>query len=309
MNQYLTFAKELEACIPPQNILIDEPLKHHTNFKLGGPADVMALPDTQDQLECILAMARIRQIPAFIIGNGSNLVVRDGGIRGLVIKLLNLKAVRVEGDSIIAEAGAELKKLSETAAEHSLTGLEFACGIPGSLGGAVFMNAGAYEGEMSQVLESVTIITPEGEKKILPKEEMELGYRTSAVKTKGHIVLEARMKLSLGDQETIKERIVELTRRREERQPLDYPSAGSTFKRPAGYFAGKLIQDAGLKGYELDGAAVSEKHCGFIINKQGASARAVLELISHVQHVVLEKMEVQMETEILIVGEDPTLNL
>lgn len=304
MNRYKAFAKKLAEVLPEEKILIDEPMKLHTNFKLGGPADVMVLPTTQAELEYVLALVREENIPCFIVGNGSNLVVRDGGIRGVVIKLELLKKIRIEGDCIIAESGAELKKLSEIALDHHLSGLEFACGIPGSLGGAVFMNAGAYDGEMSQVLESVTVISPLGEKKVLAREDLELGYRTSRVKTQGDIVVEARMKLTTGDYQTIKDRIDLLTQKREDRQPLEYPSAGSTFKRPEGYYAGKLIQDAGLKGYCLRGAAVSDKHSGFIINKENASAQEVLELIGFVQQEVRNKFEIHLEPEVLIVGED-----
>lgn len=304
MNQYLEFAKRLEACLPQEKILIDEPMKNHTNFKLGGPADIMVLPSSQSELECILSQARQEDIPCFIIGNGSNLVVRDGGIRGLVIKLEQLNQIRVEGDCIIADSGAELKKLSDLALTHHLSGLEFACGIPGTLGGAVFMNAGAYDGEMSHVLESVTIVTPQGEKQVLTRDELELGYRTSRVKTCGDIVIQARMKLTPGSYDSIQARIADLTKKREDKQPLEYPSAGSTFKRPVGHYAGKLIQDAGLKGYEHNGAAVSDKHSGFIINKNNATAQDVLELIAFVQKTVRDLYEIQLDPEVLIVGED-----
>lgn len=304
MNHYLEFVKKLKTCVPENIIYIDQPLCDHTNFKLGGPADVLVIPTNKNELECVLQLARKENIPYFIIGNGSNIVVRDGGIRGLVIKLDSLKEIRVQGEYITAESGAELKSLSDIALENHLTGLEFACGIPGSLGGAVFMNAGAYDGEMSYVLESVLVITPEGEIIELTKDQLELGYRTSSVKKHGHIVVEARLKLENGDHERINEKIQDLTKRREEKQPLEYPSAGSTFKRPDGNFAGKLIQDAGLKGFCVRGAQVSEKHCGFVINKDNAKAKDVLELIAHIQQVVFEKYGILLETEVLIVGED-----
>ncbi len=306
MNQYLEFIQQLKSCIPEEIIFIEEPMEHHTNFKLGGPADILVIPNDKDELETVLALSRQKNIPCFIIGNGSNLIVRDGGIRGLVIKLDHLKEIRVDGEYITAETGAELKELSDIAMENSLTGLEFACGIPGSLGGAVFMNAGAYDGEMSYVLESVLVITPQGEILELTKDELELGYRTSSVKKHGHVVMEARLKLTHGERERIHEKILDLTKRREDKQPLEYPSAGSTFKRPEGYYAGKLIQDAGLKGYQIRGAQVSEKHCGFVINKDHAKARDVLELIAYIQSVVLEKFGIQLETEVLVVGEDET---
>lgn len=304
MNQFMEFVQKLKTCIPEDIIYIDEPMKDHTNFKLGGPADIMVIPTNKGQLECVLHMARKDGIPCFVIGNGSNIVVRDGGIRGLVIKLDRLREIRANGDYITAESGVELKNLSDVALANHLTGLEFACGIPGSLGGAVFMNAGAYDGEMSDVLESVLVITQEGEIKELPKDELELGYRTSSVKKNSHIVVEARLKLEHGDYERIQEKISDLTQKREDKQPLEYPSAGSTFKRPEGHFAGKLIQDAGLKGFRVGGAQVSEKHCGFVINKDNAKAEDVLELIAHIQKVVFEKYGIKLETEVLIVGED-----
>lgn len=304
MNHYMEFVQKLKSCLPPEIIRIDEPMRDHTNFKLGGPADIMVIPTTKGELECVLHLARQENIPCFIIGKGSNIIVRDGGIRGLVIKLDQLREIRVQGNYITAESGAEMKTLSDLALAHHLTGLEFACGIPGSLGGAVFMNAGAYDGEMSYVLESILVITPEGEIKELSKAELELGYRTSSVKKNGHIVLEARLRLEPGEYDKIREKIEDLTKRREDKQPLEYPSAGSTFKRPEGHFAGKLIQDAGLKGVCVRGAQVSEKHCGFVINKDQARAQDVLELIGHIQAVVQDKFGIGLETEVLIVGED-----
>lgn len=304
MNHYMEFVQKLKTCIPLDIIYIDEPMCDHTNFKLGGPADVLVIPTTKSELECVLHMARKDDIPCFIIGNGSNIVVRDGGIRGLVIKLDHLKEIRAQGNYITAESGAELKTLSEIALEKNLTGLEFACGIPGSLGGAVFMNAGAYDGEMSYVIDSVLVITQEGEVKELTKDQLELGYRTSSVKKNGHIVVEARLKLETGEFDRILEKMQDLTRRREDKQPLEYPSAGSTFKRPEGHFAGKLIQDAGLRGFYVRGAQVSEKHCGFVINKDHAKAQDVLDLIAHIQKIIYEKDGIQLETEVLIVGED-----
>ncbi len=311
MNRFLEFAEQLKTCLPAEKILTDEPMKNHTYFKVGGPCDIMALPTTQAELECLLDLARQSAIPCFIIGNGSNLLVRDGGIRGLVIKLENLRRVEVEGDCIIAESGTELKLLSDTALAHSLTGLEFACGIPGSLGGAVFMNAGAYFGEMSHVLESVTVITPQGQRQVLDRADLELGYRTSRVKTHGDVVIEARLRLKPGETELIGARIAELTRKREASQPLEFPSAGSTFKRPPvgadgiQYYTGKLIQDCGLKGYQRAGAAVSAKHSGFIINNQDATAREVLDLIAYVQQTVWDRFQIQLEPEVLVVGEEP----
>ena len=243
-------------------------------------------------------------MPFMVIGNGSNLLVKDGGIRGTVIKLSALNNIEVNGVEITAETGALLTDVSKIALKHSLTGFEFACGIPGSVGGAVFMNAGAYDGELSFVIEEAEVIDKDGNMLVLNKEELNLGYRTSAVMTNGYIVLRARFKLKQGEYDKIKGRIDELTFRREDKQPLEYPSAGSTFKRPVGYFAGKLIQDAGLKGFTLGGAAVSEKHSGFIINKEKATAKDILSLIDHVQKTVLDMFGVELHPEVRIVGED-----
>lgn len=304
MNKYRGFADTLEKITAKENILIDEAMKNHTNFKLGGPADILVIPNTKDELVKIINAARSAEIPVFIIGNGSNLIVRDGGIRGLVIKLEKLRNMKVEGTTLIADCGAELKDLSKLALDNSLTGLEFACGIPGSLGGAVFMNAGAYLGEMKQVLDKVTAIDSYGNIIYLLRDDLDLSYRSSVVKKKGYIVLDAEIKLEKGDPLAIKDRIDLLTQKREDKQPLEMPSAGSTFKRPEGYFAGKLIEDSGLKGYCHKGAQVSDKHCGFIINRDNAKANDVIELIAYVQKVVKEKFGVDLETEVLIVGED-----
>lgn len=304
MNRFKEFEEKLKKVTGESNIYINEAMSKHTNFKLGGPADLLVIPDTKEELINILNLSREMEIPTFVIGNGSNLIVKDGGIRGLVVKLEKLKSMKVEEDSIIADCGAELKDLSTLALENNLTGMEFACGIPGSLGGAVFMNAGAYLGEMKQVLDSVTALDNKGNIINLKRDELDLSYRSSVIKKKGYIVLDAIMKLEKGEHETIKERIDLLTFKREDKQPLEMPSAGSTFKRPDGYYAGKLIEDAGLKGYCYKGAAVSDKHSGFIINKNNATALEVLELIAYVQKVVKEKFGVDLETEVLIVGED-----
>jgi len=230
--------------------------------------------------------------------------VKDGGIRGIVIKTDKINGIMVKEDTIVAECGALLEDISKKALDTSLTGFEFACGIPGTLGGAVFMNAGAYDGEMSFVLESVRVITKDLRVITLKKESLEMGYRTSIIKTENYVVLDAVIKLSPGRVEDIKEKIDDLTHRREERQPLEFPSAGSTFKRPTGHYAGKLIQDAGLKGYQIGGAQVSEKHSGFVINKDHAEAKDVLNLISYIQSTVMDKFNVELCTEVLIVGED-----
>lgn len=308
MKNYISAYDELGLILTKDEILVDEPMKNHTWFEIGGTADLLVIPDSVEKLVRVIEFVHEYQIPAFLIGNGSNLLVRDGGIRGIVIKTERIGKIEVLGDTIHAECGALLEDISEMACEASLGGFEFACGIPGTLGGAVYMNAGAYDGEMSFVLESVRVITPELEVKTLGKDELELGYRTSAIKTRNLVVLDAVIRLVPRDKAEIRAKIDDLTQRREERQPLEYPSAGSTFKRPTGYYAGKLIQDAGLKGYQIGGAQVSEKHSGFVINRDHAKAQDVLNLITFIQSTVLEKFNVELATEVLIVGEDNPTN-
>ena len=243
-------------------------------------------------------------IPFYLIGNGSNILVRDGGFRGVVLSLKNVKNIYVDGEKIEAECGVMLKEVSDKAIENSLTGFEFACGIPGTIGGAVFMNAGAYDGEISKVIESAEVIDENCNIIRLSREELDFGYRSSLVMKKGYTVLSAVFKLEKGQVKTIKELIEDLTNKRESKQPLEYPSAGSTFKRPTGYFAGKLIQDAGLKGYSIGGAAVSEKHSGFVINKGNATAKDITDLIKHIQDEVKKQFGVDLHPEVRIIGEE-----
>ena len=304
MNRYMNAYEELASILSREEILLDEPMRNHTWFEIGGSADILVIPDSVEKLIKIIHYVKKNNIPTFLIGNGSNLLVKDGGIRGIVIKTEMINSIKVDGMTITAECGALLADISEAAYDAGLTGFEFACGIPGTLGGAVFMNAGAYDGEMSFVLDKVRVITPDLRVITLSKNELELGYRTSAVKTNGYVVLDAVVLLESGSKEEIKAKIEDLTHRREDRQPLEFPSAGSTFKRPAGYYAGKLIQDAGLKGYQVGGAQVSEKHSGFVINKDHAEAKDVLNLISYIQSTVMDKFNVELCTEVLIVGED-----
>lgn len=304
MNSYLGAFEKLKEFLNDSEILIDEPMRNHTYFEIGGTADVIVIPDTIEKMVAVIRLMNKENIPLFLIGNGSNLLVRDGGIRGCVLKAEKINRIETVGDAIHAECGALLKDISDEAYEHSLTGFEFACGIPGTLGGAVFMNAGAYDGEMSFVLDSVRVLTPELEIVTLSKDELELGYRTSAVKEKNLVVLDAVIRLVTGNQEEIRVKIDDLTQRREDRQPLEFPSAGSTFKRPTGYYAGKLIQDAGLKGYQIGGAQVSEKHSGFVINRNHATAKDVLDLIRFIQETVDNKFGVGLCTEVLIIGEE-----
>lgn len=283
---------------------INASMKEHINFKVGGPADILLMPRKVEQIVESIKICKDNNIPYFIIGNGSNLLVKDGGIRGAVIKLTELKAMQVNETEIKADCGVMLKELSDKALENSLTGLEFSCGIPGTVGGAVFMNAGAYNGEIKNVIKEAQVITGGGEIVTLSKDELELGYRTSKVMKDNSIVINATFQLEKGNKKEVKETIDDLTQRREEKQPLEYPSAGSTFKRPEGYFAGKLIQDSGLKGYSIGGAAVSSKHSGFVINKGNATAKDILDLIAYIQKEVKRQFGVELHPEVRIIGED-----
>ena len=286
-----------------ENILRDEPMCRHTTFRVGGPADYFVTPQSVEEIRGILAVCRKENVPYYIVGNGSNLLVGDGGFRGVVLQIFKkMNDVRVEGERVTAQAGVLLSKVASAAYNASLTGLEFAAGIPGTLGGAVRMNAGAYGGEMKDVLKEVTVMSDAGEILTLPAEKLEMGYRTSVVKTKGYLVLGAVIVLEHGNQESIKARMKELTEQRVSKQPLEFPSAGSTFKRPEGYFAGKLIMDAGLRGYQTGGAQVSEKHCGFVINKDNATAADVCRLIRDVQDKVKEQFGVTLEPEVKFLG-------
>ena len=285
-------------------ILENEPLSKHTTFRIGGPARYFLTPDREEALKEVILMCKDNNIDFYVIGNGSNLLVSDKGYDGVVIKIgENLREIRCEEDKIYATAGATLAGIAQTALKNSLTGFEFAAGIPGTLGGALVMNAGAYGGEMKQVVESAKLLDSEGNFVVLSNEELELGYRRSVISKKGYIVLSAVIKLDYTeDKAAISARMSELATQRREKQPLEYPSAGSTFKRPEGYFAGKLIMDAGLRGYTIGGAAVSEKHCGFVINKGGATADDVIRLIEHVRATVLDKFGVELEPEVKLLG-------
>lgn len=285
-------------------VLLEEPMKRHTTFRIGGPAEVFVMPGNLEEMQRILEICRTEDLPYFILGNGSNLLVSDKGYQGVVVQLYrNFGQIRVEDSRIHAQAGALLSGIAAAAREASLTGFEFAGGIPGTLGGAVVMNAGAYGGEMKDVLKEVTVLTPEGGVLTLQADELHMGYRTSVIKEAGYIVLEAVISLEKGDQEEIRSRMQELAGMRTSKQPLSYPSAGSTFKRPEGYFAGKLIMDSGLRGYQVGGAQVSEKHCGFVINTGNATAKDVTTLMSDVQRIVLEKFGVKLEPEVKFLGE------
>jgi len=287
-----------------EKVRISEPMNRHTTFRIGGPADYFLLPSTAEEVKKILEICKEKELPYFILGNGSNLLVSDEGYCGVIIQLYrNYGGITVEGTNIRAGAGALLSQIASAAKNASLTGFEFAGGIPGTLGGAVVMNAGAYGGEMKDVLKEVTVMTEQGEIMTIPAEKLEMGYRTSLVKKAGYLVLEAVISLKVGDVEEIKAIMKDLTEKRVSKQPLEYPSAGSTFKRPEGYFAGKLIMDAGLRGYQVGGAQVSEKHCGFVINKGNATAADVCGLMKDVQEKVQEQFGVTLEPEVKFLGE------
>lgn len=301
MNQ--KFLEQLAEILPEKNIYINEPMNKHTTFRIGGSADVLVTPGVSETT-AVLRLCKNHDIPVTIIGNGSNLLVGDQGIRGVVIEFGRpAEEIIIQGEQMHVTAGTMLSKAANEAAANGLSGLEFAAGIPGTVGGAVVMNAGAYGGEMKDVIRSVTVLTQEGEKRTLTLEELDLGYRHSCIPENNYIVLSAELSLQKADTEQIRAVMADLRERRVTKQPLEYPSAGSTFKRPEGYFAGKLIQDAGLRGYQVGGAQVSEKHCGFVINKGDASARDVRQLISDVQKKVYEEFHVQIEPEVKMIGE------
>lgn len=294
----------LKKQIPDLIVKENEPLSLYTYTKTGGPADVLVFPTTIEEVTNVVKWVNSEQLPLTVLGNASNLIVKDGGIRGVVVILTEMKQIQIENKKIIVQSGARLIDTSNEAYEAGLTGLEFACGIPGSIGGAVYMNAGAYDGEVSESIESVTVLTLEGELKSLKNKDLEFSYRHSAIQQSHDIVLEVVFSLEHGKKKAIKERMEELTFLRESKQPLEYPSCGSVFKRPTGYFTGKLIQEAGLQGLVWGGAQISEKHAGFIVNINQATATDYIELIEHIKEVILKVDNVQLETEVRIIGED-----
>ncbi|MGM8365402.1 UDP-N-acetylmuramate dehydrogenase [Virgibacillus sp. W0181] len=288
-----------------ENVIIDKPLKNHTYTRLGGKADYFVTPVTYEQVQLIVQLANKENISFTLLGNGSNLIIKDGGIRGIVMYLGELDKIEVTGTQLVAQSGALIADVSKKALHKRLTGLEFACGIPGSVGGALYMNAGAYGGEIKDVLVSTVVVDREGQLRTLKAEELDLEYRTSNIPDNGYIVLEATFALQTERYEVIKVVMDDLTYKRESKQPLEYPTCGSVFKRPPGYFAGKLIQDSGLQGKGIGGAEVSLKHAGFIINKSGATAEEYIALIRYVQRTVKEKYGVDLECEVRIIGDDP----
>lgn len=293
----------LTQILGAQNVLTDEPMARHTTFKIGGPADILVTPQSVEQIARTVQLCKESNIPWRVIGLGSNILVSDAGLRGVTIKIgKGFSEVHVEGTKIVAQAGASNASIAATAKRAGLAGYEFAAGIPGTVGGAAIMNAGAYGGEFCQACESVLCLRPNGNVERIAAVEANWSYRHSLMMDDGSIVLEATLQLTPDDQSAIQARMDDLRQRREDKQPLNMPSAGSTFKRPEGYFAGKLIEDAGLRGYRCGGAQVSEKHCGFVVNAGGATAQDVCDLIAHVQKAVYERDGVHMEPEIRMWG-------
>ena len=294
----------LSKIVLNENIVKDEPMSRHTTFRCGGPATLFLRPGSEDELVRVVSLLKDNGQPYMLLGNGSNLLVSDKGYQGAVISLERLSELSLEGEtSIRAQAGVLNSRIASFAREHSLAGFEFAAGIPGTIGGAMIMNAGAYGGEMKLITTSVRAITPDGEVKELSAEDCDFGYRTSVLKREGYVVLSALLQLQKGNEKEITDLMTELALKRKEKQPLEYPSAGSTFKRPEGYFAGKLIEDAGLKGFSVGDAAVSDKHCGFVINKGQATSADIYKLIREVQKKVFEDSGVTLEPEVILVGE------
>lgn len=299
-DQFLT---ELQNVMGGSGIFMEEPMKKHTTFRVGGPADVLVQPD-ETALAAILALCRQYHVSYSFIGNGSNLLVGDKGIRGVVIEMTDpMGNIEVDGTQITAQAGAMLSKIANTAASNGLGGMEFAAGIPGSVGGAVVMNAGAYGGEMKDIIERVYVLDENGAQLELDRTALNLGYRHSCIPEKKYIVTKVVLELVPRDEVEIRSKMKDLNEKRAEKQPLQYPSAGSTFKRPEGYFAGKLIMDAGLRGYQVGGAQVSEKHCGFVINKGDATAADICQLMRDVSDKVQAQFGVVLEPEVKMIGE------
>ncbi|RIW31889.1 UDP-N-acetylmuramate dehydrogenase [Bacillus salacetis] len=297
---------KLLEVVKTENIKVDEMLRDHLYTKLGGKADFFITPTTYQEIQNVVKLSNEENIPFTLLGNGSNLIIKDGGIRGIVINLKHLDDISIssEGATLVAQSGARIIDASRRALAESLSGLEFACGIPGTVGGALYMNAGAYGGEIKDVLDYAYVVDKEGNLVKRLASELDLDYRTSNIPENGDIVLEATFKLKPGNYADIKAVMDDLTYKRESKQPLEYPSCGSVFKRPPGYFAGKLIQDSQLQGTNIGGAEVSTKHAGFIVNKDNATAKDYISLIEHVQKTVKEKFDVELEREVRIIGED-----
>ena len=296
--------EQLKQLVSEENVKVNQPLKDYTYTRFGGQADYFVTPETYNHVQEVVKLSNRVGVPFTLVGNGSNLIIKDGGIRGIVMNLSKLNRVTTTGTTIVSQSGARIIDVSREALANNLTGLEFACGIPGSVGGALFMNAGAYGGEIKDVLISTIVVNKQGELLELQAEDLDLAYRTSNIPQNGYIVLEATFTLKTGAYDDIKDVMDDLTYKRESKQPLEYPSCGSVFKRPPGYFAGKLIQDSDLQGKQIGGAQVSRKHAGFIVNKDNCTAQEYIDLIHFVQKTVKEKFAVTLEREVKIIGED-----
>ncbi len=293
---------QLVAIVGEPYVKEKEPMSRYTTFHVGGCAEFLVLPETIEQIKEIIQLAKKEEVPYLLLGNGSNMLVSDQGVSGIVIRFQRFQKMEVNGEEITAQAGVSLALLGKTACKHSLTGLEFAAGIPGTLGGAIRMNAGAYGGEMKDVVTEVTVLTEDGVVVELPAEQLGFAYRKSVVEEKNYVVLEVKMKLQQGNEDEIRNYMDQLSKQRREKQPLEYASAGSTFKRPEGHFAGKLIQDAGLRGFAIGDAMVSEKHCGFVINRKNATAKEIVDVMKYVQKEVKDKFDVLLEPEVRFIG-------
>ena len=304
MSANTSIYEYIEKIIPKERMLFEEPMSRHTTFKIGGEAECMLLIEQEEELIKLIPYLNQIEQNYFILGNGSNLLVGDKGYRGIIIKLgEGMNRITVEENCIHAQAGALLSQVAAAARDAGLSGLEFAAGIPGTVGGGVVMNAGAYDSEMQQITESVKVMDKEGKILILDNDTMEFGYRSSIIKNRPFIVLEVILRMKPGAKEEIQKTMDELMEKRRSKQPLNYPSAGSTFKRPEGYFAGKLIMDAGMRGYRIGGAQVADKHCGFVVNMGNASAADVKEVIEEVQERVKERFHVSLEPEVIFLGD------
>ena len=307
-EKYEELLYNLRKILNDENIKLNETLDKYTTFKVGGPCDIMVFPESELEFASTIKEIVLNKVPYFILGLGSNLIVKEGGIRGVVINMIKFNKIFVDGNVITAQAGAKLSDVSDIACDNSLHGFEFACGIPGTIGGAISMNAGAYGGEMSQVIENIKVVDKNGDIIELNRDEINFGYRKTVIFKEKYVVISCKISLEFGDKKEIETHIKDLTCKRNSKQPLEYPSAGSIFKRPEGHYTGKLIEDCGLRGYIHKNVMISNKHCGFIVSRGNTNANEILELIDIIKDKVYQKFEVKLELEVKIVGEDKREN-